>query len=103
MDPTPLLEADGLRPTCVGALPFEILRDSGIEVVRVGDEAIADAFRLVLMHLKVVAEPSGAAALAGALRVAAAGADRTIGVVLTGGNVEAELIARLMTPGNAAG
>ena len=100
--PAPTL-ADGLRPTCVGALPFEILRDSGIEVVRVGDDAIADAFRLVLMQLKVVAEPSGAAALAGALRIAAAGPDRTIGVVLTGGNVEAELISRLMTPGNAAG
>lgn len=95
--PAPTL-ADGLRPTCVGALPFDILRDSGIEVVRVGDDAIADAFRLVLMHLKVVAEPSGAAALAGALRVAAGRPDRTVGVLLTGGNVEADLISRLMAP-----
>jgi len=91
--------ADGLRPSRVGELPFAILRTALSEVVRVDDQAIADAFRLVLLHLKLLAEPSGAAALAGALRVAGTGAHRTIGVVLTGGNVEAELVARLTAEG----
>ena len=94
--PAPTL-ADGLRPTCVGALPFGILRAAGARVVRVDDAAIADAFRLVLMQLKLLAEPSGAAAVAGALRIAAPGTYRTVGVVLTGGNVEAALVARLMS------
>jgi threonine dehydratase len=98
--PGPTL-ADGLRPSLVGALPFEIVRETLSGVVRVDDEAIAHAFRLVLFHLKLLAEPSGAAALAGALRIAATGAHRTIGVVLTGGNVESEVVARLVAEPSA--
>ncbi|RZU74450.1 threonine dehydratase [Micromonospora kangleipakensis] len=134
--------ADGLRPSCVGELPFAVLRDGVRGVVRVDDEEIAEAFRLLLLELKVLAEPSGAAGLAGALRLAAGRTDlgrqetagaggpepagaavleaagaggfaptlvgglettgvgrrryRTVGVVLTGGNVEATLVARLV-------
>ncbi|MCO1598681.1 pyridoxal-phosphate dependent enzyme [Micromonospora sp. RHAY321] len=96
--PAPTI-ADGLRPSCVGELPFAILRTAVRGVVRVDDEEIAAAFRLLLMELKVLAEPSGAAGLAGALRLPAeAGGERrrTVGVVLTGGNVEAAMVARLM-------
>ncbi|SIN34606.1 threonine ammonia-lyase [Micromonospora cremea] len=95
--PAPTI-ADGLRPSCVGELPFAILRTALRGVVRVDDEEIAAAFRLLLMELKVLVEPSGAAGLAGALRLAAesgARRKRTVGVVLTGGNVEAALVARL--------
>jgi threonine dehydratase len=90
--------ADGLRPSCVGELPFAILRDAAsfAGVVRVDDDEIAHAFRLVLFHLKLLAEPSAAAALAGALRIAATGAHRTVGVVLTGGNVESDMVGRLI-------
>ncbi|MET7880659.1 threonine ammonia-lyase [Micromonospora profundi] len=100
--PAPTI-ADGLRPSCVGELPFAILRSALHGVVRVDDEQIASAFRLLLMELKVLVEPSGAAGLAGALRLReerAGGAlgERTVGVVLTGGNVEAELAARLTAP-----
>ncbi|GAB1640806.1 threonine/serine dehydratase [Krasilnikovia sp. MM14-A1259] len=93
--------ADGLRPACVGELPFRVLRDSGIGSVRVDDDAIAHAFRLIMMHLKLLVEPSGAAALAGALQVTGAGGHRTVGVVLTGGNVEAGLVGRLMEGSDA--
>ncbi|MEU8296795.1 pyridoxal-phosphate dependent enzyme [Micromonospora sp. NPDC048909] len=98
VEPAPTI-ADGLRPSCVGTLPFAILRTSLRGVVRVDDEEIAAAFRLLLLELKVLAEPSGAAGLAGALRLAAEAGRRhgTVGVVLTGGNVEAELVARLAT------
>ncbi|WBB64879.1 pyridoxal-phosphate dependent enzyme [Micromonospora sp. WMMD812] len=125
VSPAPTI-ADGLRPTCVGELPFAVLRDTVRGVVRVDDDQIAEAFRLLLLDLKVLAEPSGAAGLAGALRLMAgldgeasgragggpgdgggggpaggpgAGRERyrTVGVVLTGGNVEADLVARLAT------
>ncbi|WP_433267023.1 threonine ammonia-lyase [Micromonospora vinacea] len=99
--PAPTI-ADGLRPSCVGELPFAIVRDTLRGVVRVDDEEIAAAFRLILTELKVLAEPSGAAGLAGALRLAPEGdRKRTVGVVLTGGNVEAALVARLMGPRSA--
>ncbi|WP_431900592.1 pyridoxal-phosphate dependent enzyme [Micromonospora chalcea] len=111
--PAPSL-ADGLRPGCVGDLPFAVARTGVRGVVRVDDDAIVEAFRLLLLDLKVLVEPSGAAALAGALRLdevsgpgsSGAGTRRTVGVVLTGGNVEADLVARLagdrMTAGVAA-
>lgn len=122
--PAPTI-ADGLRPACVGELPFAILRDRLQGAIQVDEDEIAEAFRLLLMELKVLAEPSGAAGLAGALRLTAPGRAgprtggpsrlaaggrssrqvggarrrRTVGVVLTGGNVEAELVARLTTAG----
>ncbi|MBC8993057.1 pyridoxal-phosphate dependent enzyme, partial [Micromonospora chalcea] len=111
--PAPSL-ADGLRPGCVGDLPFAVARTGVRGVVRVDDDAIVEAFRLLLLDLKVLVEPSGAAALAGALRLdevsgpgsSGTGTRRTVGVVLTGGNVEADLVARLagdpMTAGVAA-
>ncbi|WP_238434323.1 PALP domain-containing protein [Micromonospora tarensis] len=75
-------------------------------MIRVDDEEIAAAFRLILMELKLLAEPSGAAGLAGALRLAPEPGvlpdrRRTVGVVLTGGNVEAALVARLLAQGPA--
>lgn len=88
--------ADGLRPSCVGRLPFDIVRGRISGVVRVDDDAIAEAFRLVLFHAKILVEPSGAAGLAGALRIAATGRYRTVGVLLTGGNVEPSVVARLV-------
>ncbi|GGR62174.1 serine/threonine dehydratase [Micromonospora fulviviridis] len=130
VDPAPTI-ADGLRPGCVGDLPFAVARDVVRGVVRVDDDAIAEAFRLLLLELKVLVEPSGAAGLAGALRLVTGwdgpdgglwgaalsgepggtrlavrpgdsgggvpGRYRTVGVVLTGGNVEADLVARLAT------
>ncbi|MFF0466571.1 threonine/serine dehydratase [Micromonospora zamorensis] len=103
--PAPTI-ADGLRPSCVGELPFAIVRDVLRGVVRVDDDEIGAAFRLILMELKVLAEPSGAAGLAGALRLAGEervgpGRQRTVGVVLTGGNVEASVVARLSTQRSA--
>ncbi|NYH45090.1 threonine dehydratase [Micromonospora jinlongensis] len=103
--PVPTI-ADGLRPSCVGELPFAIVRDVLRGVVRVDDDEIGAAFRLILMELRVLAEPSGAAGLAGALRLAGEervgpGRQRTVGVVLTGGNVEASVVARLSTQRSA--
>jgi threonine dehydratase/uncharacterized membrane protein YcfT len=89
--------ADGLRPSLVGALPFAIARDALAGVVLVDDDAIAEALCLALFHAKLLVEPSAAAGLAGALRVAADHPEHTVGVVLTGGNVEPELVARLVS------
>ncbi len=61
--------ADGLRALKVGALPFEAIRDWVDDVVTVSDAAILDAARLLLRRVHVVAEPSGAVALAAALAV----------------------------------
>ncbi len=95
VEPAPTL-ADGLRPACVGELPFQIARDRISGVLTVDDDAIADALRLALFHAHLVVEPSAAAGLAGALRLAAEHSFTDIGVVLTGGNVEPAVLARLV-------
>ena len=55
--------ADGLR-TPLGDNTFAILRDHGIDVVRVGESEILDAMRFVWERMKIVIEPSSAVAVA---------------------------------------
>jgi threonine dehydratase len=93
--PSPSL-ADGLMPTCPGQLPFEIASGRLSGVLTVDDSSLRRAVVLAIEHLKLVLEPSGAAGLAAALDGAFAGF-RNTGVVLTGGNVDSALIARLIS------
>jgi threonine dehydratase len=88
--------ADGLRPSLVGHLPFEIVRESIAGVLEVTDDAIGHALCLALFQAKLLVEPSAAAALAGAISVASTGSYRDIGVILTGGNVDPRLVAGLI-------
>jgi threonine dehydratase len=79
--------ADGLRAT-IGVRPFaEFLRHVD-EVVTVADEAIVSAMRHLWEVMKIVVEPSGAAAFAAiaAGRIEVRG--RRAGVVLSGGNLD---------------
>jgi threonine dehydratase len=92
--PAPTL-ADGLTPARPGQLPYQILSGRIAGVRTIGDESLRRAVVLALVHLKVVLEPSGAAGLAAALDGAFAGF-RNTGIILTGGNVEPALIARLI-------
>jgi threonine dehydratase len=66
------------------------------EVVTVSDQEIIAAMRFLFERMKVVVEPSGAASLAALMagRVRAAG--RTVGVILSGGNIGAERFSRLL-------
>lgn len=98
--PGPTL-ADGLKPTMVGELNFEIARRRVAGSFRVNDPELGAALARLLIHGKVLVEPSGAAALAVALRGAAKGGlpeqPRRIGVILSGGNVDPRVVARLLT------
>jgi threonine dehydratase len=85
--------ADGLRALKVGALPFEAIRDWVDDVVTVSDAAILEATRLLLRRVRVVAEPSGAVALAAAL--AATDVDGAVAVI-SGGNIAPDLLRTLL-------
>jgi threo-3-hydroxy-L-aspartate ammonia-lyase len=89
--------ADGLRPTLIGRHPFQITRSRLAGALVVDDQAIAEAVCLTLLHAKLVVEPSGAAALAGALQLAATTPMDNIGVLLTGGNIDPALLGQLVT------
>jgi threonine dehydratase len=86
---------DGLRAPMPGVSTFAINRRELAGTLAVEDEQIRDAMAAAALHLKVVVEPSGAAALAAILgQPRPAGA--CVGVVLSGGNVDAALFADVL-------
>jgi threonine dehydratase len=87
---------DALLAPIPGELTFTInarLLANGLVVT---EAEVRAAMRLAFRHLKLVVEPGGAVALAAALAGTLATRGRTIGVVLSGGNVDAGLFADVL-------
>lgn len=89
--------ADGLACSTPNPDAFEpILR--GVEtIVQVTDEEVEAAMRAYFTDTHNVAEGAAGAGLAGVLRDRAAVAGKRVGVVFTGGNVDAAIFARVLT------
>jgi threonine dehydratase len=79
--------ADGLMADTPGRLTFSVNRRLVDEVVLVSDDEIRAAMALAVERLKVVIEPSGAAALAALLSGRLDPLPARIGVVISGGHV----------------
>ena len=90
--------ADGQQLATPGERTWPVIDALVDEVVTVSDEQIVTAMTFLFERLKVVAEPSGASALAALLAgsVPAAGGGR-IGVVLSGANIDAARFAALVS------
>jgi threonine dehydratase len=93
--------ADGLATGRVGRLPFEIVRNRLDRVVTVDDFEIGEAVLLMLERMKLLAEGAGAAALAGALKLGGAMAGRRVVIVVSGGNIDVNLLDRIIGHGLA--
>jgi len=93
VEPAPTV-ADGLKPLQIGERNFAIAKDRLAGAFTVDDEEIAAAVVRLLFAAKVLVEPSGAAALAVALRGHLPDGPKRVGVILSGGNVEPALLAR---------
>ncbi|MGH9525356.1 MAG: threonine ammonia-lyase, partial [Terriglobales bacterium] len=76
--------ADGLRTIQPGELTFPILQHHLTAVLTVSDAEIIAAMRLLLLRVKTLAEPSGAAALAAVIAGKLPRGHRKIGVILSG-------------------
>lgn len=79
--------ADGLR-TPLSELTFSVIRDRVDRVVRVPEDEIVAATRLMWERMKIVVEPSGAVPLAAALAIRDELAGRRVGIVVSGGNLD---------------
>ena len=88
---------DALMATMPGEITFAVNNALGVRGVVVSDAEVGAAVKFAFNELKLVVEPGGAIALAALLagRVEARG--KTIAVVLSGGNVDAELFAKLIS------
>jgi threonine dehydratase len=80
--------ADGARTRHLGEITFPLVLEYVDDVVSVSDEALLRAMHLLWERMKIVVEPTGALATAGLLEGAVDVADRRVGVVVTGGNVD---------------
>ncbi len=88
--------ADGLKPALVGERNFRIAQKYVAGSFRVDDDEIRHALALLLFAGKVLAEPSGAAALAAVLRKELPEQPRRVGVIVSGGNVDPAVLMKAL-------
>ncbi len=89
--------ADGLRAT-MGEMNFAIARERVDNIVTVSEAAIIAAMRLIWEAVKIVIEPSAAVPYAAILENKVAVANRRVGIILTGGNVELDTLPWIENP-----
>ncbi len=94
--PAPQTIADGLRITTPGELTFPVIQSRVDDIVTVSEEMIREAVRFAIMRLKMVVEPSGAVPLAALLGCCLPQNLRRVGVIISGGNIDPTVLARLM-------
>ncbi len=91
----PATICDGQQTVAIGERPFAIFREHRCEILSAHDDTVIQAMRLAFDHLKLVVEPSGACGLAVLMQHKARFASQRVGVMLSGGNVDAQRMARL--------
>ncbi len=92
--------ADGIRNLSPGALTFPINKQNLAGVLLVSDREIEEAVRFLLLRCKILVEPTGAVAAAAVLtgKLAMPKGSR-VGIVLSGGNIDAALLAEILARG----
>jgi threonine dehydratase len=86
--PAPDTIADGLRSPRPGNLTFPILKRYVERIALVSDAELRETVKFLLTGLKILVEPSGAAAAAAVLFRKLPSELKSIGIVLSGGNVD---------------
>jgi threonine dehydratase len=94
--PAPPTIADGLRVQSPGALTFPILQKTAEDVLTVSDEEIIETIKFFLFRMKLLVEPSGAAAAAAVFFGKLPRDTKRVGVVVSGGNIDAELLSEFL-------
>ena len=92
--PHPDTIADGLRSPRPGELTFPIVQRYVERVILVSDDEIRAAVKFLLLRLKILVEPSGAVPAAAVLFHKLPPEIRSVGVVLSGGNIDFEELAK---------
>ena len=88
--------ADGMACRVPDAQALAIIQREVDDIVAVSDDEVAEAMRVYFSDTHNVAEGAGAAPLAAALQRREALAGRSLGLALTGGNVDREVFARVL-------
>jgi threonine dehydratase len=88
--------ADGAQTQHAGNLTFPVIRALVDEVLTVSDTQLVRAMRFFMERMKLVVEPTGCLGAAAALEGGLPVKGKRVGVILSGGNIDAERYARLL-------
>jgi threonine dehydratase len=88
--------ADGMRTQQPGALTFPIVQRLAHAVQTVSDDEVRQAVRYMLLRQKLLVEPTGAVPIALVLSGRLDLGGTNVGVIVSGGNADAQLIAELL-------
>jgi threonine dehydratase len=94
--PPPPTIADGMRTQQPGELTFPVIRQKVEAILLVSDEQVVEALKFLLLRLKILVEPTGAVAPAAVFQKLVGPPGAKVGVIISGGNMDAELLARLL-------
>ncbi len=87
---------DGLLSPMPGDITFPVNKALGVTGLVVSEDEVKAAVAFAFRELKLVVEPSGATVLAAILNKRLKAEGRVVAAVLSGGNVDPELFARLI-------
>jgi threonine dehydratase len=88
--------AEGIAVKDAGALTREIVRETVDDIVLVDERILERALSMLMMEQKLLVEGAGAAGLAAILADPARFKDKTVGLVLCGGNIDARLLSMIL-------
>lgn len=99
LDKAPDTLADGVRATAVGEKSFEVMVSRRLidDIVTVTEQEIQDGLLRAWLKLKLAIEPTAALPLAAWLAGKVPDDGRPVGLILSGGNASAEVLARLLS------
>ncbi|SCK21561.1 threonine dehydratase [Variovorax sp. HW608] len=89
--------ADGMACRIAEDEALQVILREAEDIVAVSDDEVAEAMRVLFADTHNVAEGAGAAALAAAMQQRERLQGRSAGVALTGGNVDSDVFARVLT------
>lgn len=88
--------ADGAQTQSLGRIPFAIIRREVTDILTATDSQLVECLRFFAMRMKIVVEPTGCLGFAAVKALGRELAGQRIGVIVSGGNVDAERFAQLL-------
>jgi threonine dehydratase len=97
--PSAMTIADGIAVRQVGETPFALVKEFVDDIVIVSEAEIAKAVLVLLEIEKTVAEGAAAVPLAALLNQKISLSGKNVGLIISGGNIDMNLISRIIETG----
>ena len=94
---TPKTIADGAQTQAMGEITFAIVRRDVHDILTATDAQLVEGMRFFAERMKIIVEPTGCLALAGALHGGVPIAGKRVGVIVSGGNVDLKRFGELVS------